>query len=180
MLRFYTFMIISYSEIYKNDIIQLADKAFGIDFINHDFIHQNAENIHICTNNNHELTGFTIEEKFPLSDFKQTFRLNFPDYGIKDIKILKTIAVDNKYRKKGFGKKLIKSFIDRNRNNFLASPVWLYPQQNLNIILDKFGFEPVKFLPNYWYDDSIKKQYKCKICNHPPCCCAAILFLKTP
>ena len=41
-----------------------------------------------------------------------------------------------------------------------------------------FGLSPTQEIDNYWYDDSLRRNYVCAACGEPPCTCTAVLYTK--
>lgn len=97
---------------------------------------------------------------------------------------LKTIAVHPLWQKRGVGTYLFDFWLNQIKaepNTLIQIPLW--KQSNgiaaLENLAVKMGFRYYKTELNYWYEDSLLKNYQCKFCGPPPCKCHLIWYTKT-
>ncbi|MEA3495161.1 MAG: hypothetical protein U9R42_03905 [Bacteroidota bacterium] len=89
------------------------------------------------------------------------------------------IAVSDAYMGLGVGKKLTNKSLELSKKYAKSSlsVVWKNGRENGmdNILLDN-GFVKAFEEKNYWKEDSLIKNYKCKNCGLPPCTCSAVIY----
>lgn len=169
------------------DIISIANKRFGDDYLSLNELHaylNNNNKIGIVAFVNNEIVGFALAQicnfdelmKLVLYDqdwFKEEFLDN------QTIGILKTIAVDNNFSNQGIGTALTKYRMEilNKKCNIILAISWEHEQDVFNSkLLEKFGLSLKRKIENYWREDSLQKGYNCEICGAPPCRCTALTY----
>ncbi|MCP4440267.1 MAG: hypothetical protein GY810_15085 [Aureispira sp.] len=107
--------------------------------------------------------------------FLQTFK----DDAI--VALRKHSAIHPDFQRQGFGQDLVSlsNELLEPHVEAILSTVWEEKSgQSMGKIFRHCGFESIKTIPNYWYEDSIKKQYICSLCAAIPCTCSSTIYLK--
>jgi ribosomal protein S18 acetylase RimI-like enzyme len=168
-------------------VSSLADKTFGKDFLSTEsitfFIESNTHYTYVLKDDD-KLIGFVIwevvnsSESSKLFHSENSFFINYLNSSNLTAK-LNQIAINEEYRDKGYGEFLFKKSIQQlpTEVDYLTSTYWVKNEANaMRKLLIKNGFESIKLIPNYWYNDSKEKNYHCAICGQPPCKCSAEIF----
>jgi len=178
---------ISFSAIHLEDfheIKAISDTCFGFNYLTMEQLAGIIEFPGVFLKIRHQeliigfcITRFIADEKTPdpliLKAFSQNF--SFP-YGI-----IKTIAILPEFQNKGFGFALLETIIGGLRQKYNVR-VFLYPAwtESESFLftnkLKKLGFKSVEKIPDFWYADSMKHNYRCIKCGQPPCRCSLTLF----
>lgn len=175
------------SPVHVNDVIAIASKEFGGDFLEENHLNtycNDAEKYGFVISNDTGIAGFVIgricsgeELKGIALAEKSWFEHEFDQ---KKVGIIETIAVNSSCAGNGIGKTLINesvTFLKENTTSIL-SLVWQHPEgAPLARILEKKGFEKKRELQKYWSEDSVEKGYECLYCKQPPCICDAHAFV---
>lgn len=179
-------------EMQHSDVLSvssLSDNTFGKDFLTTDFIHFTLESNNyrsFCLKKDNKLIGFAIWEVAATSEISNLFYsekhfLNNFFNSSNAIAKLNQIAINEEYRNKGYGDYLLNESIKSIPYDvdFLTSIYWVKDgSEAMKKLLIKNGFESIKTITHYWYNDSIEKKYNCAICGAPPCKCSAEIFAK--
>ena len=184
----------SYSiyDVSKKDIpsiCALADAALGKDYVTPqtvaDLIDDGVKSFCIVMKNSYtdELLGFCIykiiskEEAVDICKGKVLPSL----YAEDQLGYLATIVVSEKYRGNGLATVLIDKVTDifaQMNITHIISTAWKHIGKiNLQGVLTRCGYKKVMEIPDYWYEDSIKKGYSCPQCGNP-CHCSCVIFEK--
>lgn len=178
-----------------NDVLPvsiLADKTFGKDFLSTESITFSIESKNHYTyvlKDDDKLIGFVIWEVVNSSESSNLFHSEKPffiNYFNSSYLIAKLnqIVINELYRNKGYGDFIFKKSVQKLpiEIDFLTSVYWIKEDVNaMRRLLIRNGFESIKLIPNYWYNDSKEKNYHCAICGQPPCQCSAEIFaIKKP
>jgi|GEM_PF-841062 len=170
-----------------NEILIIADKLFGYNYLTkpevQSYINDN-DKISIVSGNDVEITGFQLMQigkpeniiATMLSE-QEWFRKLFSKHQL--IGVLKTIAVKEECHNQGVGTLLTKKSLEilKKKTDFIISVCWDNNGENsITKILEKFNMKLIRQIDEYWKDDSIKKNYSCKICGAPPCRCNALIY----
>ena len=174
---------------YLDDLIQLSDENFGKNYFTKEALmryHENATDtidiivdngkaiamnlvmtVHVNSLGNHLLKGLDqIVDLFPNNSF---------------IHLHKAFTIIKPLRHKEPGVQLFR-YTESKLNEI--SPFWLSVgwSKDANLtphpLLLKFDMSPTIIIPNYWYDDSLQKNFDCEYCGKPPCTCNAVLYTK--
>lgn len=173
-----------------NDVLPvsiLADKTFGKNFLSTEsitfFIESDNHYTYVLKDDDKPI-GFVIWEIVKSSEVstlfhsENSFFINFLNSSNLTAK-LNQIVVNKLYRNKGYGDFIFKKSVQKLpiEINFLTSVYWVKEDDNsMRRLLIRNGFESIKLIPNYWYNDSKEKNYHCTICGQPPCKCSAEIF----
>lgn len=134
-----------------------------------------------------QIIGFSVGAIFDqeeLDSYLNTSRDNLPLalQTAKKIGVLRTIAVDKQFQGRGVGTKLAEKRIQRFQKEGVTAfcAVGWEEDGNVNIsgLMDYFGFKKELRIEDYWKEDSIENDYRCKSCGEPPCTCSAVIFTK--
>lgn len=170
-----------------NEILKISDKLFGHNYLTkpelQQYINDNNK-IGIVSKNESGITGFQLMQidkpenivATMLSE-REWFRKQFSAH--KLIGVLKTIAVKEGFQNQGVGTLLTKKSLDilKKKTSLIISICWDKDGNNsISKILEKFNLKLVRQINEYWKDDSIEKNYSCKICGSPPCRCNALIY----
>jgi len=170
-----------------NEVLIIADKLFGYNYLTkpelQNYINDN-DKIGIVSKNDRKITGFQLMQIGKPENIIATmlceqkwFRKQFSKY--KLIGVLKTLAVKEEYHNQGIGTLLTKKSLEilRKKTDLIISVCWDNNGDNsISKILKKFNMKLIRQINEYWKDDSIKKNYSCKICGAPPCRCNALIY----
>ena len=98
----------------------------------------------------------------------------------KDELIIKSIAVNPLFIKKGIATLLITNAVEYiAKMNYKKIKIIAWKkEQGIIGILSRLKFQQKEKLSNYWKQDSLEKGYNCPTCGAPPCLCSAIVFEK--
>lgn len=145
-------------------IIQLSNTIFG-----NSYITEKELQIYVNSKSNFGIVAFN----------ENTF-CGFILYEIIAQKtgLIKSIAVKEDFQGKGIATDLISKAIIQLKETTtqIQAVTWHYPDNHLIKILKKHNFNLVKTIPNYWKEDSLKRNFECKICGKPPCMCSAQIW----
>jgi ribosomal protein S18 acetylase RimI-like enzyme len=166
---------------------ELTNNTFGRDYISTDELDREQYQIIYCYITD-KLCGFVLFSILSIDDVARHVSSikPFPEFDknpFQKIGFIKSIAVDPNYRNQGIGKQLLKACLLEisAKSNAVFSVCWLDKNGNsiFGEMLRKQGFIKTETFSDYWYSDSLKKQYSCALCGPPPCRCAAEVWLKT-
>lgn len=105
-----------------------------------------------------------------------------PDYAkqCEKIGIFKTIAISETAKGQGIGTQLVRALMQtfQQKNlHVVACVAWQYGEtENIKGIMQRFSFERVAEIPDYWIDDP--EPFICPACGKPPCRCQANIYFK--
>ena len=168
-------------------VLIIANKLFGQAFLNSDELNDCIENKKkscLVALINGEVAGFIIIQTCGLKElkilalneqdwFKEQFANDLP------IGVIKSIAVDNRFKKQGIGMALTSKSIElfKEKTHSVISICW---EQNgdapFSRLLEKCGLKSIRKISKFWKEDSLNKKYICRICGEPPCNCNAYIY----
>lgn len=95
--------------------------------------------------------------------------------------LIKSVAVEEKFRRQGIGTNLTLETIDRfklKKCDALFAVSWVSNRPDSSQkMFESLGFQNVLRIPNYWTKDSIEDGYMCPVCGNP-CKCVAIFYFR--
>jgi ribosomal protein S18 acetylase RimI-like enzyme len=178
-------MLLPYNPSFQKQVLDIADATLGHSYFT-------ASEIQQLTKENALGIVSITEEK--VAGFAFTLRLTtmqiIEKYNLQDVLInkkseqksamLKTIAIHPNHQKKGLGAALLKATMNALKEEKIQDLyviAWKSGNTiNLGSLLSGFNFNPMATIPDYWYADSLKKNYVCPACGGPPCVCSALLY----
>ncbi|QWU16717.1 GNAT family N-acetyltransferase [Paenibacillus sophorae] len=88
------------------------------------------------------------------------------------------LAVDESFRGQGIGFSLVKEALQTVSRPVLSIG-WVKPDTGwmAKAIFDRLGFERIAIIDEFWYADSVIKQYGCPYCGKTWCKCTADIVL---
>lgn len=94
--------------------------------------------------------------------------------------IIKSIAVNADFQNRGVGTGLMTIVLESLRGDVEEFEVVAWQRSDsglipLEVILTRVGFEKLEVKKGHWYEDSVRRGYKCPACGHP-CKCDAVIF----
>lgn len=178
-----------FEEKYIDQLVDLSDRKLGKDFRTKEEyleIHRNltdfidiavyeeklvainvVKTIHINFLSNHLLKGYDqLFDLFPNNSF---------------IHFHVASAVEDEFWNTGIRTDLFK-FTENHLKDI--SPYWISvawaPGKLVRSekLFRDFGLSPALEIENYWFDDSLRRNYDCAACGKPPCTCMAVLYTK--
>jgi ribosomal protein S18 acetylase RimI-like enzyme len=167
-----------------NQLLLIANSAFGDNFISKlelsTYINQPNQYLFVAIIDD-EVVGFISAETCNKTELlnKVLQPIDLPK-NITKIGWIKQVAINPNHYRKGIAHHLLQTITKQLKPKIdtLFCISWIKgavtPMSNL---LLKNKFTLYKTIPNYWYNDSLTKQYNCYICGTPPCKCSADLFL---
>ena len=182
------------SKDYIPQILDISDEQLGKDYLSNELLENiidNDTNV-ICklafSQIGNKVIGFCLAFVVEPQDIASIIKV--PERQIsralrdsEKIGVIKTIAVDNKYKGYGVGRKLAEDCYNellRKKVQSLCSVAWKGKEKvNINGILTNLGFERYIEIPDYWSEDSLQKGYSCPNCGQPPCHCSAVIYTRS-
>lgn len=175
-----------------DNIKTIIDVSFGKNYLTKEHINSyinNPNNQGYCLTQDDILIGF-ISLKLISKDNLYDYFLTEKDklFGffntLKTFAVIEQVVIAPSYRKKGYSTFLLNNALvqlSKQADCFICI-CWIKNEPNLmQKLLLKNDFKLIKEIPNYWKNDSLKKNYQCVICGEPPCKCKAEIYkLKTP
>lgn len=190
---FIDYDIVDIEEKHIPHILNIADSQLGNDYLSSNIINSciNNKDDYIgkvsIDHHNNKVVGFYMGYKVSKDDVVEMFK----DYVDKTPRILrysnifgliKTVAVDDNYKNRGIGTKLIRdaeeNFLSKNINTIFTVAWKSKEGTNLKGILEYLGYKELFEILDYWKEDSIENNYNCPSCGNPPCTCSAVIYSK--
>ncbi len=172
------------------DYVTLIGKQLGEGYLTEaDFIEIAEDNQAICfeaINEQNEVVGIltaVIRSRQDALNLLKISSENLPSYATQSeyIGIFKTIAISEKNRGVGIGSALTEALMNafyQNGVSTVACIAWQYGKtENIRGVMQRFGFQCVKSIPDYWKDDP--HPFICPACGSPPCRCQANIYFKS-
>ena len=170
-----------------DDLLIIADELFGRGYLTkaelQNYVDGNTKT-GIVTKTRNEIIGFQLVQTTNLSGIKslalneqQWFQEQFSGYS--SIGVLKTLAVKDDFRNQGIGTLLTTESIKilRKTSDCILSICWdKKDDASISTILKNCGMRQIREINEFWKEDSLKRNYSCKICGKPPCRCNAIVY----
>ncbi len=175
------------SPLHFKTILSISDLQFGKEFVDNKMLQAyiDEENKYgFVAKIDQEIAGFILLAKYGSDAFKSTLLHEHDWFASRYSKstnmgVIHTIAVDASFANHGLGTLLTKKGIEilSKDVNQIISICWdQHEQTSYSKVLEKCGFQFAKAIPNYWFNDSLQKNYNCKLCGEPPCKCQALIY----
>lgn len=98
-----------------------------------------------------------------------------------EIGLLKSMSTEDSYRGIGIGGMLTEYLTEAMANEGINKIVAFGWEDSAGCHIEgtllRAGYERIKRIEKFWYNDSIENQYSCPTCGNP-CKCSAVLFIK--
>lgn len=180
-------IVSGYLPIYENELLHISDLQFGQGYLSKDdldsYIANSNSHLLIVTYKNNVI-GFSI---FEICDYEMAcnqlrldkiwFEKSIGQF--KTICIRKHMAVHPDFEQLGVGNLLLEKGLQyiEHKVEVVVSMAW----QNKSTIpiedlLIRHGFGKTYVFYDYWYHESLSKNYLCDSCGNPPCRCSAVLY----
>lgn len=166
------------SEKYIDDVINISNLQFGKGYLHRDGLLKNDQIVLIARKGDVVL-GFGLAQTW-----------STPDSGPEDIHdmfrqdkvgVLKTVGVKPGYELEGIGTALFTAIVEQLKSigvyQFYLEAWYDGYSVRVEKIVHQLGFKQLKVVPEFWYDDSLRRGYQCAICGHP-CRCTAVLYYR--
>lgn len=164
----------------------IAESQLGKDYIpEKDFLNTNFYSVYGMVKR--DVAGFAIGKIFEQQDFLNKFQkiaqrmpnaLPWAD----TVGMISSVAVRQDYQKRGVGYSLawnVLNHFDARNVSMMIMLGWAAPDGvHIAGIAHTLGFSEKGAIPDYWYDDSLSKGYRCPVCGDPPCHCSAVLYVR--
>lgn len=168
-------------------IFHIAAKALGEGYLNHDTLMKALERDHVfVAEYEGTIIGYAISEIIRRGEFEvhlkgQTYRIPaYMDHADKTetLGLLRTVAVDSDYQKKGAGTRLVEAALEALKKagaTHIVSFAWRTDTAHIGPLLEAKGFQEKAVFDDFWHQESLDHDYLCPHCGHP-CHCTAILY----
>jgi ribosomal protein S18 acetylase RimI-like enzyme len=175
------------SPLHFKTILSISDLQFGKEFVDNKMLQAyiDDENKYgFVAKIDQEIAGFILLAKYGSEVFKSTL-LHEQDWFASryakstNVGVIQTIAIDASFANQGLGTFLTQKGIEILSQYVyeIISICWdQHEQTSYSKVLEKCRFQFVKAIPNYWFNDSLQKNYHCKLCGAPPCKCQALIY----
>ncbi len=170
-------------------VILISDKMVGESFQTPDSIKKYITDKHKILKVykfNGEIIGFVKGKIIGKSTFKDTLLktnsvIKTVLMGEGNMGLAETICVKNKFRGTGIAQELADDLIGSLKQvepiDIICSTLWKAGGvANARRIVENIGFKMITEIEDYWYKDSIVKDYICPSCGKPPCKCSMIFY----
>lgn len=174
-------------------VLPICNEELGTGFLNDivlvDYINNpNCQSLMVIDNLSNKIVGISISLFLTQKELKQFmhpsqyFKLDQSLTTSEDIGILKLIAIQKDYQKKGIGTQFIENSFDFFRKNniqTICAFAWKNKEGiNMKTIFDRHQLTVINKILDFWKEDSIIQKYDCPECGKPPCKCTAVIFIK--
>ena len=100
----------------------------------------------------------------------------------KQIGIIKTIAIAQKYWGRGIASKLVEDLEGRfygDGIHLITCVAWCHDNiENIGGIMRRYNYREQMYIENYWEKESIEKGFVCPVCGDNGCFCSAKIYTK--
>jgi len=170
-------------------VLKISDKFIGENFQTYDSLKNyllDSQKVIEVYRVNDEIIGFVKGKVIKKSKLKNkllktdtSIDLELKDEG--NMGLVETICVKEEYRgtqvAKELADELIHSLNKLEHIDVLYTALWKKGEKaNAKRLFENLGFKYVTEIPDYWYNDSIEKNYTCPKCGKPPCKCSMIFY----
>lgn len=100
-----------------------------------------------------------------------------------NVAIIKTIAIEEYFQKKGIGscfiQKMEKNFMNQNIHT-IFTVAWMHDNiENIGPLMKKNSYTSLYIIEKYWEADSLIEGFSCPVCGDNGCHCSANIYFKT-
>ena len=170
-------------------VVLISDKLVGENFHTYESFKKYLSDPHKIVSVykvDNEIVGFAkgkVIDKTILKEklFKTDTNIEEELTGSGNLGFVETICVSEEFRGKRIGKELadelIESFKKTEHINAIYTTVWKTGEtENAKKLVKNLGFKYITEITEYWYKDSIDKNYICPKCGNPPCKCSMVFY----
>lgn len=172
--------------------IVISDKELGTNYITSIFlqklIHYQNTLLIGAFNKKSEIIGYGYCIIYSKKEFQTSLHPSqlkmLPNILINSEKIgvTNTISIQKEYKNKGIGSAIFNQFLlffKANSVKTISAFAWKNKNVvNMESIFKKYNFSILQKTSNFWFQESIDKNYNCPACKNPPCTCEAIIYFK--
>jgi len=172
-----------------DDVLLISDLCVGEHFQTYDSIKDylsDDKKILKVYKIDDEIIGFAKGEVIEKSTFKKhllksNLSIDNKLAGEDNMGLAETICVKEEFRGRKIARELADDLIQSLKNieniDSIYTTVWKTSEgANAKRLIENIGFEYITEIADYWYDDSIEKNYKCPKCGNPPCKCSTVFY----
>lgn len=165
--------------LYLYDLCRLADCAFGEGYLRPaDFMDESSRVWGAF--NGDQLNGFLLCYVQDIQCFDIDWLTEIFGSGNRRLVSIKSMCVSPHARRQGIAFGLLEQmfrYFEPLEVEGFYTVLWKKDGQvPIAALFESFGFFRQRDLPRFWYRNSLLKQYNCKVCGLPPCCCDAVLY----
>ncbi len=167
-------------------IKELSDHIFGKDYLMFDVLNEYLTKPLkrcYCLFQKNQLIGFctveTIDGGCISSYFLQQTKFFSHYFNHSTIAVIQQLVITPSQQGNGYANQLLKQVLtDINEIDYYLCVCWdkLAPNPMKKLLINN-QFESLKFISNYWFNESMHKKYHCATCGAPPCRCNAEVYL---
>ncbi len=170
------------------ETLQIADNQLGKGYVETRFLTDPEAIAHVAVSHLGRVLGFSCGKLFTRKELG-LLNKKLPDELLRFLPdksktgLTLSLAVDGKAQHEGVGTALfearIRTFFNHDASGILM-PGWQKPDGSTSIdpLAQKYGFKALGIVKNFFYHDSLKRQYRCPVCGPPPCRCGAVVYWK--
>lgn len=167
------------------EIKRISDSCFGLNYLTEKDLDETIQQKGVFLKIIHDSVtiGFCISFHVENSyEHHSIFGGPIPNFLSIPYSVIKTIAILPDFQNKGFGFQMLENIICKLKNGYdshhFIYPAWTESDSfGFTRKISKLGFKSVQTIPNFWYSDSLTKDYQCIKCGTPPCHCSLTVFL---
>jgi len=170
-------------------VLIISDKFIGEKFQTYDSLKnylQDSHKIIKVFRENDEIIGFIKGEIIEKSELRKSLLKSNPciDDELSEeghMGYAETICIKEEFRGTSVAQKLtdelISSLIKIENIDIIYTTLWKMGERaNAKKLVERTGFKYITEIPEYWYSDSLEKNYFCPNCGKPPCKCSMMFY----
>lgn len=169
------------------DIVEISGSRLGDSYLSPETVNTaiNDDNMIVAViSSQGEIAAFATSMIVDAEYARRDTHGNLPESHLQAEKlaVIKTVAASQKFSGYRVATTLVARLIEELQARGVTaiySTAWIQ-SGNVNIggTLSRNGFWSYAQSDRHWYEDSIREQYTCAECGEPPCCCAAMIFVR--
>jgi len=175
-------------------IIAIADDELGKDYVTVDRLQRLLDQAptqkffcSVAVLSDDSLAGFCIYSVITPEELKEKMKVppeDIPKALLHSSRIgmIETVAIRRQHQRRGIGYRLVSGAVEeltKKQVGVICAIGWKSKKGvNIGGIFKNLKFQEIRQYDRYWEEDSVKNQYHCPDCGHPPCLCSAVLFAR--